>query len=69
MISVLSPSSSVHDHSSPKLMQPRQIRLTSIPVSPSVVYSMPAVHEREKTFARRNPPIERTPSYFIQGAQ
>jgi hypothetical protein len=30
----------------PKLIQPRQIRLTVIPVPPSVVYSMPETQGR-----------------------
>jgi len=42
MSSWLSPSSSTQSRQSevPKLIQPRQIRLTSSPVLPSVVYSM-----------------------------
>jgi len=31
---------SVQSHASPKLIQPRQMRETSIPVVPSVVYSI-----------------------------
>jgi len=42
MSSVLSSGSSIHSRSVPKLIQPRQMRLTVIPVFPSVVYSMRA---------------------------